>query len=124
MALSGTYFVGLALVAWRAPSRAERFLMGFARSAPMHYLELGIRAAVGAAFVMAAPALRGALLFRTFGWVLLLTTAGLACVSWKAHRRFAAWAVPRALAQLPLVGIAALGLGVLMLLAVLESAWR
>lgn len=124
VALTGTYFLAFALLAWRAPTRVGRFLLGFARSAPTHYLELAVRVTVGAAFVVTAPALRGAPLFRGFGWVLMLTSAGLACVPWASHRRFANWAVPRALAQLPLLGVAALGLGALVLGAVLESVWR
>lgn len=122
--LTGAYFVALATLAWRAPSRAGQFLLGFARSASTHYAELAIRAVVGIAFVWAAPTLRGAVVFRTFSWVLLVTTAGLALVPWETHRRFARWAVPRALEHLPLIGAAALAVGALVLAAVFERALR
>jgi len=120
VALAGAYFMGLAVLAWRAPSRVGRFLLGFARSASTHYAELAVRAVVGLAFVWTAPMLRGAPVFRAFGWVVLLTTAGLAMVPWETHRRFATWAVPRALAQLPLIGAAAFLVGTLVLAAVFE----
>lgn len=120
VALTGAYFLGLAVLAWRAPLRVGRFLLGFARSSSTHYAELAVRAIVGLAFVWAAPMLRGAPVFRAFGWVLLLTTAGLALVPWETHRRTATRAVPRALAQLPLIGAAAFLVGTLILAVAFE----
>lgn len=55
VALAGIYFLGLAALAFIAPMQARRFLLGFAGSAAVHYLELLVRMAVGGAFVLRAP---------------------------------------------------------------------
>lgn len=105
------YFLGLGYVALVAPRHASAFLMGFATSWQTHLFELGVRAVIGLSFLGAAShaALPG--LFRGFGWVLLVTTAGLAFVPWQQHRRFAEHHVPRALQYLPLIGVASLLIG-------------
>jgi hypothetical protein len=105
------YFLALGLVALVAPQRVSRFLMGFATSWPTHLLELGVRAAVGLGFLGAAPHAAVPALFRGFGWLLLVTTAGLALVPWQRHRQFTERHVPQALQYLPLIGVASLLIG-------------
>lgn len=105
------YFLALGCVALVAPRRASAFLMGFATSWPTHLLELGVRAAIGLGFLGAASPAAFPELFRGFGWLLLVTTAGLAFVPWQQHRRFAEHHVPRALQYLPLIGVASLLIG-------------
>jgi len=117
--VTGLYFVGLAAVSLLAPARAGEFLMGFAGSAFAHYLELLIRFVVGGAFVLHAPRMLFTSVFVLFGWVLIITTAGLLAVPWRWHRRFAQWSVPYALRSLKLVAIASLAFGIFVLAAVL-----
>lgn len=115
--LTGLYFVALAVGAFLAPNAVRRFLAGFAGSRRAHYLELGLRLAVGGALVSHAPSMHLAGLFTSFGWALVVTTAGMLVVPWRWHRRFAAWSVPLAVRHLPLLGLAALALGCAILLA-------
>jgi hypothetical protein len=119
---TGLYLVGLAAASFLAPALAERFLLSFAGSAFAHYIELGIRLLVGGAFVLHAPhmLLEGA--FAALGWIVVITTAGLVAVPWHWHRRFARRAVPQVVRHLRLLGIAALALGGLVLLATLYGA--
>jgi hypothetical protein len=119
--LAGLYFVLLAAVALLAPTRAATFLLGFAGTARRHYLELALRSAVGGAFVLQAPQMRFAGAFALFGWTLLLTTVGLVAVPWRWHSSFAHRAVPYATRHLPLIGLASLGLGGLVLVAALAG---
>ncbi len=115
--LAGLYLVTLAAVAIVAPPRAARFLLGFAGTARMHYLELALRGIAGGAFVLQAPRLPAASVFALFGWMLLLTTAGLAVLPWRWHQAFAQRAVPYATRHLTLVGVASLVLGGVVLAA-------
>ena len=119
--LVGLYFVLLAAVALLAPARGASFLLGFAETARLHYLELALRCIAGIAFVLQAPQMRFAGAFALFGWMLLLTTAGLVLVPWRWHRAFAQRAVPYATRHLPLVGVASLLLGGLVLAAALGA---
>jgi hypothetical protein len=109
--LVGAYLVALAVTAFVAPSRAATFLLGFAGTARTHYVELVFRGLAGGAFVWQGPQMRVGDVFVGFGWMLVLTTAGLALVPWRWHRTFARRAVPYALRYPRLLGIAALLLG-------------
>jgi hypothetical protein len=119
--LAALYFVLLGAVALLAPARAARFLLGFAGTARTHYLELALRCVAGGAFVLQAPQMRFAGAFALFGWILLLTTAGLIAVPWRWHRALAQRVVPHATRHLPLVGVASLVLGGLVLAAALAG---
>ncbi len=118
---AGLYLVGLGVAALAKPATASRFLSAFASSAPLHYLELGLRIVVGLAFVRQAPGMPATLAFLVMGWVLVLTSAGLALVPWRWHRRFAERAVPQALRYLPVLGIASLGFGSWVLFAAVSG---
>jgi uncharacterized protein YjeT (DUF2065 family) len=109
--LAGLFLVALGLLSWARPSLAGRFLRGLAGTAARHYLELVVRWLIGLAFVHAAPAMPGAVVFALAGWVLVVTTMLMFLVPWQHHRRFAQWAVPMALPYLPLLGLAALAGG-------------
>lgn len=108
VSLAGLYLIALAVVSLVTPARARRFLLGFAGSPAVHYLELALRLVVGWAFVVHAPGTRVPAASSVFGWVLVATTGVLLLVPWQLHRRFAARAVPRALAFLPLLAAASL----------------
>ena len=114
---AGIYFVTLAAVAFFAPAHARRFLLGFAAAPAVHYLELIIRLVVGSAFVLHAPATRFPAAFSAVGWLLVATTAVLLFAPWHWHRRFAQRSVPSALRHLPLLAVASLLFGSLILLA-------
>ncbi len=103
LALSGTvviaatlFFLLQALAAVLWPSTLRRMLGGFAATARLHYIEMGMRILVGAAFVHFASQMAYEVVFRGFGYLLLVTTLVLLFVPWKLHRRFALWAVPLA----------------------------
>jgi hypothetical protein len=85
---TGLYLVGLAIFVWLSPSRARHFLMQFAASAAVHYLELLIRLLIGWAFLVRGPSMPFASPLVAFGWVLIVTTAGLCFVPWTRHRQF------------------------------------
>lgn len=121
MLLVGTYLVSLGAVALVAPAHASKFLLGFAGSARLHYIELGLRAVSGAAFVLHAPQMRFAEAFGVFGWVLLVTTVGLATVPWRWHRAFAERTVPYATRYVALIGFGSLVFGAFILASALTG---
>ena len=61
---AGLYLAGLGVALLARPARASRFLMGHASSAPLHYLEVGVRIVVGLAFVRNAPGMMAPGVFR------------------------------------------------------------
>ena len=118
---AASYLMGLGVAMLARPASASRFLMGHASSAPLHYLEVGVRIGVGLAFVQHAPDMLAPGLFGVVGWVLVLTSAVLLLVPWQWHRRIAEQSVPQALRFTPLIGIASLMMGVGVLLAMLAG---
>jgi uncharacterized protein YjeT (DUF2065 family) len=115
------YLVAFAATALLAPSRAAGFLLGLAGTARAHYLELALRGLAGAALVWQGPRMHFGSAFSGLGWLLVLTTAGLALVPWRWHRAFAQRAVPYALRHLRLLGLASLLAGGLVLAALRGS---
>lgn len=111
------YLVVFGLAAWMAPDRTGRYLLAFAGTPRLHWVELLLRAVAGAAFVVLSPGVEYSSAFLAVGWVLLLSTAGLVLVPWHWHRRFAQQSVPRALEHLPLVGAASVMAGALIVFA-------
>ena len=109
------FFLLLGLIALIRPSIAGRFLLGFAGSALKHYVELGVRFVVGGAMLVVAPHSTYSVALTVFGWLLIVTTAVMAIVPWRVHRRFAETAVPKALRFLPMIGVSSLVLGGLLL---------
>ncbi len=89
--------------------------LGFAASAPKHYSELFARFAVGGAMLVVAPHSLHSAALTAFGWLLIVTTAVMAIVPWRVHRRFTEAAVPQALRFLPMIGVTSAVLGGLLL---------
>jgi hypothetical protein len=116
--LAALYLLALGAAFLVAPVRSSRFLLGFARSRSIHFLELFLRFVVGAALVFYAPRMPLSDAFNLLGWVLLVTTTCLLILPWRWHQRFAHYTVPRVTRHLPLVGLASLAIGVLILAAV------
>ena len=54
-------------------------------------------------------------LFRIFGWLLVLTAAGLLLIPWTWHQRFGEWAIPLAVKHMKMYVVGACALGVLVL---------
>jgi hypothetical protein len=116
------FFLILGLTALIRPSSAKRFLLGFATSAPKHYLELATRFVVGGAMLLVAPHSAYSSALAAFGWLLIATTVVMTLVPWRVHYRFAAASVPKALRFLPMIGISSLVLGGLLLWALFTAS--
>lgn len=116
---AATYLVLLGVGALLRPERTKRFLEGFASSLRVHVIELVVRVAIGAAFVVSAPRLPLSEVFATVGWVLVGTALVLAVVPWRYHYRFARWSVPQATRYMPLLGISSVLAGLALLSALL-----
>ncbi len=86
----------------------------------LHFAELAVRFAVGAALVHYAPRMWMPIFFSVFGWIVLATTSLLFFLPWRWHQRFAEQSVPRALRYITLIGLASAALGVLMLASALS----
>lgn len=110
---AAVYLLLLGGSAFLRPTLAARFLGQFATTPRLHFFELALRIVTGAAFVSCAPRLAYGNAVAALGWVLVGTSAVLALVPWRLHRRFAAWSVPQALQYLPIIGLASIagGLG-------------
>ncbi|MDZ4048419.1 MAG: hypothetical protein U1E00_08840 [Pseudoxanthomonas sp.] len=109
--LAAAYLVGLGICALAAPALARRFLLGFVGTVRLHYLELALRVLVGVALVVRGPQMLWPQAAMGLGWLLVLTTTGLALVPWHWHQKFAQRSVPAALRFLPLLGASSLVLG-------------
>jgi len=120
--LAALYLLALGAASLVAPARASRFLLGFASSQPIHFVELSLRLVVGAALVLYAPQMFLPSAFNLFGWVLLVTTVCLLLVPWRWHHRFAQYAVPRVTRHIVLVGLASLVIGGFILAAVARGS--
>ena len=120
--LAGVYFFALGLASLLVPERASHFLLGFASSPTVHFMELFLRFVVGGSLVLYAPRMFLSGVFNLFGWVLLVTTVCLLLIPWRWHHRFAQQAVPRATRHIALVGLASLAMGALVLAAVARGS--
>ena len=120
--LTGFYFCALGAASLFVPAKANRFLLGFASSPRVHYIELSIRLLVGAALLIHAPRMFAPDAFRLFGWILLITTACLLLFPWRWHQWFAQQAVPRATSYIKVIGICSLALSGLILAAVIRGS--
>lgn len=119
VAVAALYLLALSGTAMVRPARAKWFLEAHASTARLHALELALRLVVGLAFIRAAPTMRGAEVVALSGWILVVTTLGLAVTPWRVHRRFANWSVPMATQSMALVAVGALLGGVAIAAALL-----
>lgn len=118
--LAATFLVLLGLACFVRPVDARRFLGSLASTARLHFIEVLLRLAVGAALVVCAPRMLLGSAIAAFGWILLGTSVGMALVPWRRHQRFAAVVVPHVFKHLRVVGLVAVagGLGLLIALVV------
>ena len=118
---SGLWLIGLAASIAVIPSRAARFLTGFASSPRAHYTEQVLRLIAGAAFVIFSAEMRFPDLFRVFGWIVAGTASVLLLLPWQWHRRFGEWVIPRTIRHIKLYALGALVLGAFILYATLNQ---
>lgn len=111
------FLIGLAIVIATMPSLAERFLRSFASSARTHYTEQGLRLLVGGAIVSFASSMWYPILFKLFGWLIVVSTVGLLSIPWQWHHKFAIRVMPLVIRHLRLFGLSACALGALILYA-------
>ena len=78
-------FTGVAIV---KPAIARQFLARFASSARTHYTEQVFRLLIGAALVLASPAMWQPRLFWLVGWAIVVSSVALLCFPWQWHYRF------------------------------------
>jgi hypothetical protein len=119
VAATSLYLLTLGAGCFLRPETAKQFLGAFARTPRAHFLELGLRIIAGAALVRSAPTLAFTTGIELFGWILIATSLALAVVPWRFHQRFAAWAVPQATQQMPLIGAASIVGGLVLAAALL-----
>lgn len=113
------YLITLGGGALVRPGIARRFLGGFATTLRLHVAELALRVLIGAALVRSAPRMAFDPGIALLGWILIVTSLALALVPWRVHQRFAAWSVPRAIRYLPLIGVASIVAGMVLLAALI-----
>jgi hypothetical protein len=109
------FLIGLAGVIATTPSLAERFLMSFGSSARAHYTEQGLRLLVGAAIASFASSMWHPQLFKLFGWLIIVTAAGLLLIPWQWHNRFGTWVMPPVVRHMRLFALGAFALGAFIL---------
>jgi len=90
----GVFLIGLAITAFVRPALARRFFDGFASSWQTHYGEQIVRLIVGIALVLHAEQMWLPIVFRVLGWLIIATAAGLMCIPWRWHQRFAQRVIP------------------------------
>ncbi len=114
----GVGLIGVAVMTAVKPQLTERFLRSFASSARAHYTEQAVRMIAGGAIVAFAPSMWYPNLFGGFGWIIIVTTAGLLLIPWQWHHKFGTWAIPLAIRHIGLYAIGTFALGTLLLYGV------
>ena len=114
----GLFLIGLAALIIAMPSRAEGFLRAFGSSALTHYTEQGFRLVVGAAIVNLASSMRYPELFKLFGWLIVVSTAGLLLIPWQWHNKFGTLVMPSVFRRMRLFALGACALGAFILYCV------
>lgn len=119
---TGLYLAVLGVGCFVRPNSAAKFLLGFASSAFVHYLELALRVLVGTSLVHKAPDLPYSMMFNVFGWVLIVTSLVMLAVPWRWHRHFAQRAVPQALRYVKLLGVSSIVFGTFLVASVVWAS--
>ncbi len=119
---AAAYLLALGLLLLVSPAHGRRFLAGFAQTVSAHYLELGLRILVGAAFIAHAPKMATPTLFAALGWVLIGTSLALALLPWRWHARIAQRSVAMATRFTLPLGLASIAMGAGLAFAVLSGS--
>lgn len=116
--VSAAYLIGLGILALVSPRYVRRFLEGFASSKRANTLESILRFIAGLGLVGASPEMRLSEAFFWFGVVLIATAIPMVFL-YDLHRRYAGWAIPFAKRILPLFGVMAIVLGIILVWAII-----
>ena len=119
---AAAYLLALGLLLLVSPAHGRRFLAGFAQTVSAHYLELGLRILVGAAFIAHAPKMATPTLFAALGWVLIGTSLVLALMPRRWHARIAQRSVAMATRFTLPLGLASIAMGAGLAFAVLSGS--
>ena len=106
------YLLILGALVFIRPAVVNRFFEGFASSGRINFLEAALRLINGLAFVAVSPETKLPVVFFWFGAVLAITAIPMMFL-YRFHKRQAVWAIPFAKRILPLMGVVAIALGVL-----------
>jgi len=106
------YLFVLGILIFTRRQLAESFLDGFVSSERVNLLEATLRFVAGLAFIAVSPDAKLSIALFGFGAV-LAGSAVMMTFLYRAHKRYAGWAIPFAKRILPLMGITAIALGVL-----------
>lgn len=118
---AASYLVLLGVMLLTRPTLGRRFLAGFAQTAFVHSLELGLRIFIGAAFVIHAPTMAAPSLFVAIGWVLIGTSLVLALMPWRWHAQISRRVVPMATRYTRTLGAASILMGTGLALALVAG---
>ena len=95
------------------PAVVNRFIEVFATSGGLiNYLEVALRLIASLAFVAVSPETKFPVVFFWFGAVLAITAIPMMFL-YRFHKSQAVWAIPFAKRILPLMGVVAIAIGVL-----------
>ncbi|NJO34356.1 MAG: hypothetical protein HC869_15740 [Rhodospirillales bacterium] len=107
-----SYLWVLGILIFMRPRIANRFLEAFAGSERVNLLEATLRLIAGLAFIAVSPETKLPVALFGLGAVLAVSAVMMAFL-YRAHKRYAGWAIPFAKRILPLMGVAAFALGAL-----------
>ncbi|MEM5516802.1 hypothetical protein WNY37_07560 [Henriciella sp. AS95] len=111
LTLFALYLLGLGIAALARPEKARVFFSHFASSPRLNFIEAGLRALVGLAFILAGPDTAAPTMSVWVGGF-LLASAIIMAVAYRLHRLYAVWAVPFAMRFVRLMGAGAVLLSV------------
>lgn len=89
-----TFLFVLAVLVVVRPTVMERFFLGFASTAKIHFTEQSVRLAIGIALVLRAPEMAMSVVFQWIGWTIVGTTVALVLLPWRWHHAFAQVVLP------------------------------
>jgi len=115
---SVAYLVALGLMIFIRPAVVMRFFEGFASSARVNTLEAVLRLIIGFAFMAASRDMKLPIVFFGFGAVLVVTAIPLMFL-YRFHKSQAVWVFPLVRRILPLMGVIAIALGLLIVWALI-----
>ena len=89
--VAGLWLMGLSLFMLAAPRQALKALAAMGGTPTVHFGEMAVRAAVGAALVVAATASRFPLVIALIGWFLIASAGVLVVLPRQWHAAYSTW---------------------------------
>jgi hypothetical protein len=109
---SVAYLIAVGLLIFVRPAVVMRFFEGFASSARINTLEAVLRLIIGLAFMAVSRDMKFPVVFFGFGAVMAVTAIPLMFL-YGLHTRQRVWVIPLVKRILPLMGVIAIALGLL-----------